>query len=101
MMVWFDLSCRYRVATDFLTSWMCLLSFVAVLHFSFTACFTNDSDADRITFGCCLTARCAIAFTALYPSYLLLLGSYVKTTRLPSSSTRLACLLISMMIGST
>jgi hypothetical protein len=36
-----------------------------------------------------------------YLSQLLPLGSHVKTTRPPSSSSRLACLLISVMIGST
>jgi hypothetical protein len=80
---------------------MYLLSFVVVFHFSFTACFTNDSDADRIAFGCCLAARYAVAFATLYPSQLLLLESYVKTTRLPSSSTRSAFLLMSLTIGST
>ena len=58
---------------------MCLLGLVVGFHFSFMACFTNASDADRIAFGCCLAARCAAAFATSYPSQLLPLESHVKT----------------------
>jgi hypothetical protein len=80
---------------------ICLLSLVTCFHFSLTAYFTYDNEADRTTLGGCFAARCA-ALPAILPSLLLvLLGSHVRATALPCSSSRLACHLTSVNVGST
>jgi hypothetical protein len=80
---------------------MCFLSFVVGFHFSFAACFTYDSEANRIAFGGCLAARCAAVLAILELLLLMLLGSHVRTTEPLSSSIRLACLFTSVVVRST
>jgi hypothetical protein len=101
VIVWPDLSCKYRAAIDFLASLMCLLSFVVGFHSSPTACFTYDSEADRIALGCCLAVRCATVLATLKPLLLMLLGSHVRTTEPLPSPIRLACLFTSVVVRST
>ena len=62
------------------------------------ACFKYDSEADLIALGGCFAARCANVLAILQPLLLALLESNVKVTRPPSSSTRLARRLMSMIV---
>lgn len=57
------------------------------------ACCTYDSEL-----GCCLAARCVVVFAVLYPSLSVSLGSHVKTTQSPASSTRLARLSMFLIV---
>jgi hypothetical protein len=79
----------------------CLLSLVTGFHFSLTACFTYDSEADHTALGGCFAAHCAAVLAILSPLLLVLLESHVRATALPSPSSRLAYRLVSVIVRST
>ena len=77
---------------------MCLSSIATSSYFSYIACFTYDSEADRIALGGYFAARCAAMPTILLLLLLALLKSYIEITILPSSSIRFVYYLTSIII---
>lgn len=80
---WSDCSCKYRAVVNFLPWLTCLFVFPGGFHFFLTACVVYESDADRLSLGCCFAASSAAVFAASMPSKLSSAGSRDKITLPP------------------